>query len=177
MNETTFEIAVTDPRSTEAVALIQSLSEELVRRYDHDDGSGNFKPEDVLVTRSAFVIGRAVACGAFRPLGDGVAEIKRMFVAPDFRGRGYSRAILSELERLARQYGYSVVRLETGNRQPEAIQLYEGSGYKRIPNFGIYVDNEMSLCFEKRLLPADDWVSVVRHHRSIEYAVVDRTFF
>jgi len=70
MNETTFEITVTDPRSTEAVALIQSLSEELVRRYDHmDDGSGNFKPEDVLVTRSAFVIGRsegrAVACGHF----------------------------------------------------------------------------------------------------------------
>jgi len=114
---------------------------------------------------------------AFRPLDDGVAEFKRMFVAPDFRGRGYSRAILNELERLAGQYGYSVVRLETGNRQPEAIQLYEGSGYKRIPNFGIYVDNEMSLCFEKRLLPADDWVSVVRHHRSIEYAVVDRTFF
>ena len=55
-----------------------------------------------------------------------------------------------ELERLARQSGYNVARLETGDRQPEAIHLYERSGYHRIPNFGIYAGSQRSVCFEKR---------------------------
>lgn len=156
MSELAIEILAVDPRSGEAARLIRALSDELARRYDFaDDGSGNFKPEDALVAGSAFVIARAdgtaVACGAFRPLEGNVAEIKRMFVAPDCRGRDYSKAILNELERLARENGYTAVRLETGDRQPEAIRLYERSGYRRIPNFGIYVENEMSVCFEKQL--------------------------
>lgn len=156
MSELAIEILAVDPRCGEAARLIRALSDELARRYDFaDDGSGNFKPEDALVAGSAFVIvradGNAVACGAFRPLEDDVAEIKRMFVVPDCRGRDYSKAILNELERLARENGYTAVRLETGDRQPEAIRLYERSGYRRIPNFGIYVENEMSVCFEKQL--------------------------
>jgi len=156
MSELAIEILTVDSRSGEAAGLIRALSDELARRYDFaDDGSGNFKPEGALVAGSAFVIaraaGNAVACGAFRPLEADVAEIKRMFVVPDCRGRGYSKAILNELERLARENGYTTVRLETGDRQPEAIRLYERAGYRRIPNFGIYVENEMSVCFEKQL--------------------------
>jgi ribosomal protein S18 acetylase RimI-like enzyme len=75
-----------------------------------------------------------------------------MFVAPDCRGRGYGRAILAELERLAAALGYTAARLETGSRQPEAIGLYERSGYRRIANFGMYVGSERSVCFEKRLV-------------------------
>ena len=72
-----------------------------VRLYDGQlDGTGDFKPEDVLVPRGCFLIGRAagraVACGAFRSLRGDVAEIKRMFVVPDCRGRGYSKAILAK---------------------------------------------------------------------------------
>lgn len=131
--------------------MIRSLSEELARRYDYmNDGSGNFKPEGAL-----FLIGRAgggaVACGALRRMEDGVAEIKRMFVAPDFRGRGYSKAILAELERLAIEQGYLTLRLETGDRQPEAIALYERAGFHRILSFGIYADSKHSVCFEKHL--------------------------
>ena len=122
MSEPAIEIIRVDPRIPEALELIEALSEELARRYDYaDDGSGDFKPEGALVARSAFVIGRAgsraVACGAFRPLQGHVAEIKRMFVVPDYRGRGYSKAVLRELERLARENGYTTVRLETGNRR------------------------------------------------------------
>ena len=120
------EITTADPRSPEAIELIRALSEELAWRYDYvDDGSGDFKPEDVLSDRSIFVIGRvgdrAVACGAFRPLEDNVAEIKRMFVVPEHRGCGYSKAILAELEQRAREYGYTTVRLETGDLQPEIV--------------------------------------------------------
>ncbi len=151
-------ITPTDPRSPEAAALIALLSAELAGRYDYaEDGSGHFKPEDVLVPRAVFVVGRVngepVACGALRPMDEPhVAEVKRMFVAPAVRGRRYSRAVLMDLERRAAAMGYTVLRLETGNRQPEAIALYERSGYARIPNFGHYHGVAESLCFEKRIV-------------------------
>lgn len=149
-------ISAADPRSPDAATLVRELSRELAERYDQaDDGSGHFKPEDVLVPRSVFLIGSvdglAVACGALRPMEDEVAEIKRMFVSPKHRGHGFSKAVLSELERRAGNLQYRRVRLETGVRQPEAIALYERSGYRRIPNFGIYAGNPQSVCFEKAL--------------------------
>ncbi len=117
--------------------------------------SGNFAPADVLVARSAFLVGRLgdqpVACGAYRPMGPDVAEIKRMYVDPDYRGRGLGHRILQELEKRARRDGYSRARLETGLLQPEAIRLYERAGYHRIDCYGIYVGNPRSVCFEKIL--------------------------
>jgi Acetyltransferase (GNAT) family. len=102
------EISRMDPREPEAAALIRAMTAEVTKIYDHKiDGAGNFKPEDVLVPGSGFLVGRVgtqvVACGGFRPLEPGIAEIKRMFVAPEHRGRGYSKAILGTLERMARR--------------------------------------------------------------------------
>jgi GNAT superfamily N-acetyltransferase len=74
-----------------------------------------------------------------------------MYVEPRLRRRGISRAILAELERLAREYGYTTVRIETGLRQPNAIRLYETSGYQRIERFGRHRDDPLSVCFEKAL--------------------------
>ena len=130
------------------------LSRDLAERYDfEDDGAGEFDARQPTSARSEFLIGRIdgspVACGAFRPLSEHVAEIKRMYVRPEFRGRGYSKMILTELECRAAAAGYTVVRLETGNRQPEAISLYERAGYRRIPCFGSYVESQRSVCFEK----------------------------
>ena len=155
------ELVRTDPDSPEAVALIAALTAELSGRYDFPAcGAGHFRPEDVRVAGAAFVVGRltgrAVACGAFRPLETGICEIKRMFVEPEFRGRGFSRIVLAELERLAVRDGYSTARLETGDRQPEAIALYERVGYCRISGFGPYADRARSVCFERRLTPQED---------------------
>ena len=86
------------------------------------------------------------------PLEEDVAELKRVFVKVDFRGRGYSKPIVSELERQALVRGYKVMRLETGVRQPEAISLYESLGYHRIPNYGEYRESSLSVCFEKKLV-------------------------
>lgn len=106
----------------------------------------------VLVARDAD--GAALGCGALRGLADGEAEVKRMYVVPAARGRGVSRAVLGALEDAARSRGWTTLRLETGPRQPEAVGLYAGAGYRRIGAFGAYAghpDAADSLFFEKRL--------------------------
>jgi putative acetyltransferase len=150
------EIRVTaeDPHGAEATRLIKNLSTELGERYG-GDGSGAFSPDDVQAPGGAFVIAwidsRAVGCGALRPLERGVGEVKRMFVEKDARRRGAARKILEQLETTARLLGYRTLRLETGIRQPESIKLYESADYRHVHCYGRYVDNPLSVCFEKRL--------------------------
>ncbi|MFD1141052.1 GNAT family N-acetyltransferase [Larkinella insperata] len=100
----------------------------------------------------AYLDGEPVGCGCFRPMTDpGYAEIKRMFVHPACRGRGYATQVLRELERWAAEEDFHIARLETGDQQPEAIALYEKVGYGRIENYGPYVGLAASVCLEKRL--------------------------
>jgi GNAT superfamily N-acetyltransferase len=121
-----------------------------------------FNPsEDIFATEAAFdgpgtawlVVyegGVPVACGGLRPLGAGVAEIKRMFVTAAARGRGHGRALLAELERRARDAGYDRVRLYTTEVLHEARALYADAGYHRIemPNVD---DRAEDIWLEKRL--------------------------
>ena len=74
-----------------------------------------------------------------------------MYVEPAARGRGLAKRLLAALEDAARRMGYVALRLETADRQPEAVRLYESAGYQRIEPFGIYVGSQRSLCFQKRL--------------------------
>ena len=117
----------------------------------------------------AVVVGRladrAVACGAIRRVRDiesdgegdidhtGVrtAEIKRMYVAPAARGNKLGAAVLDHLEHEARTLGVDRIVLETGSRQPEAIQLYERAGFTARERWGEYARAPHSRCFEKRL--------------------------
>lgn len=139
--------------SPDAELLRAELRRELDVRYGGDFEPGA-KPtaSDVLL----FVVarddgGRALGCGALRSLGHPVVEIKRMYVRTEARGRGVAAAILAELEREARERGFSVVRLETGPLQPEAAALYARAGYREIPCFGVYAGAPKSRCFERRL--------------------------
>lgn len=142
----------------DSLKLIEHLSSELAKRYeeDTDEGKGEFAPIDMDVPGAAFVIaridGKPVGCGAIRPWDElGVAEIKRMFVEPNMRGRGISKQILLKLEETARSFGYTTLMLETGTRQPEAIALYEKAGYKRCHCWGKYVNSNWSTCYRKEL--------------------------
>jgi GNAT superfamily N-acetyltransferase len=92
-----------------------------------------------------------MGCGAFKEYEPGTVEIKRMFVRPERRGQGIAQAVLRELEQWAQVEGYTTTVLETGKRQPEAIRLYEKSGYVFIPNFGQYAGDENSVCMQKQL--------------------------
>lgn len=101
----------------------------------------------------AYLGGRPVGCGGWRSHGDegDTGEIKRMYTVPDARGQGVARAVLAALEDSARQYGRSRLVLETGDRQPEAIKLYEAAGYERIENFGFYRDEPNCISYGRRL--------------------------
>ncbi|HSF89301.1 MAG TPA: GNAT family N-acetyltransferase, partial [Saprospiraceae bacterium] len=93
-----------------------------------------------------------VGCGAFRLYDAQSVEIKRMFVHPDYRGRGIARMILDELELWAKESGFHESMLETGFNQPEAIALYSKAGYEVIPNYGPYEKVTTSVCMRKNLI-------------------------
>lgn len=93
----------------------------------------------------------AVGCGAFKPYSDSIAEIKRMFVRPDHRGKQIGAHILSELESWARESGFAECILETGHRQRAAIRLYQNQGYNVIPNYDQYAGVDDSICMKKRI--------------------------
>jgi GNAT superfamily N-acetyltransferase len=151
----TIDIRRVNPFGEDASALIAALSRELAGRYadSNDDGTCHFSAGDAAGPGGVFLVGyvggRPIACGALRPLAPGLAEVKRMYVAPDVRGRGYAKLILAELERLAAEMGYQALRLETADRQPESVRLYERCGYRRIPNYPPFEHSPRSTCFEK----------------------------
>ena len=93
-----------------------------------------------------------VTCGCFKKYGPDSVEIKRMYVKPSHRGRGLSKLVLAELEFWAVELGNKTAVLETGKGQPEAIGLYQNSGYQQIDNYGPYKNIPQSICFEKRLM-------------------------
>jgi len=94
---------------------------------------------------------KALGCGALIAGEDGSGEVKRMWVDPEARGQGVGRMILDALEGAAREKGLTVLRLETGIRQPEAVALYRKCGFNECPPFGSYLADPLSLFMEKRL--------------------------
>mgnify|MGYP003624413975 CR=1 FL=1 len=92
-----------------------------------------------------------VGCGAFKPIDSTTVEIKRMFVLPEFQGKGIGSKILKELEVWASALNYKTGILETGIRQPDAIALYTKNNYEIIPNYGQYKGVDNSVCFKKKL--------------------------
>jgi putative acetyltransferase len=95
--------------------------------------------------------GKAVGCGAIVRSAQGWAEIKRMFVSPEARGRSLGKLLLQELETIAAASGVRLLRLETGIRQPEALALYRSAGFAEIGPFGSYRPDPLSLFMEKSL--------------------------
>ncbi len=141
----------TAPGSPDFDALVSALDAELEARYPGLSEGTTQRSQEPLVAVVAYLGGRAVGCGALRELESGVAEVKRMFVLPEARGLGVARQMLAELEARASEAGFSALRLGTGLRQPEALALYESSGYRRIPLFGEYEGAEVCVCYEKTL--------------------------
>ncbi|KAA9007543.1 GNAT family N-acetyltransferase [Paenibacillus spiritus] len=125
--------------------------------------SGLYPPEEIFavdfqnpsVQRMFFLVAylgnEPVGCGAFKRLDDGCGELKRFYVEPGHRNQGIARALLERLEQAALGSGCSVMRLETGEPQAEAVGFYRKHGYLPIDRYGEYVDCPSSLCMEKLL--------------------------
>lgn len=148
-----FFLKRTDAKNPDFVALVRLLDAELAVRDGEDHAFYNQfnQLNQIRQTVVAYLGDRAVGCGALKPLEADVMEVKRMFVLPEFRGRGIASQVLSELERWAIELGMRACCLETGQNQPEAIALYQKCGYQRIPNYGQYSGVYNSVCFQKRL--------------------------
>ena len=138
----------------EVGALVAAQQAEL-RRFEADSGAidGSFPLHEDIRYLAVVVDGRAVSCGGIQVIDAATAEIKRMYVLPEARGRGLSRVVLTALEEWAVAEGHTTARLETGSYMPVALALYTGTGYRPIPTYGEYVTNPYSRCFEKELTP------------------------
>ena len=146
-------VPITHP---DAQVLVEAVQEEYVARYGSRDDSP-IDPRDFEDPLGQFFVGYLgddpVATGAWRrssvrALGAEVtAEVKRMYVVPRAQRRGIARRMLAHLEATAAAEGVEALVLETGIKQPEAIELYLSSGYEPVPGFGHYCGSELSRCF------------------------------
>jgi GNAT superfamily N-acetyltransferase len=142
------------PDTVDATTLIGELEGHLEPLYPRESRHG-FSVEQLLREAVAFFVirhdGVPAGCGGVKLFGTAYGEIKRMYVRPQFRGLGLGKLMLHHLADYARQQGVVVLRLETGIYQSEAIGLYEGCGFQRIPPFGAYQEDPLSVFYEKRL--------------------------
>jgi GNAT superfamily N-acetyltransferase len=139
----------------DAARLIGEIQQEMVVRYGGEDATpvtpSEFAPPGGLFL-VGYVDGAPVACGGWRSRGEDDAELKRMYVAPSARGNGYARSLLAEIERTALTAGRRRLVLETGDKQPEAVELYRSAGYTAVPPFGHYACSPSSVYLGKVLV-------------------------
>ncbi len=147
------EIRFVDAENAEFLALVRQLDEyyfkvvgEVHRRY------AKYNDPHLLNARVvAYINGKAAGCGAWKKTDEETAEIKRIFVAPDFRRQGVASALIDALERDAAALGYIRAILETARTTDDSAALYHKLGYQEIAYYGSPAGAENCRCFEKML--------------------------
>ena len=149
-------VTLESPDQAEVVALIAELDAYQDTLYPpesrHALDLASLKQPNVLFVVARDSALRAVGCGAI-VISPEFGELKRMYVAPQCRGQGIAKRLLSMLESKAAELGSTLLTLETGPFQPEALSLYEACGYERRGPFGKYTDDPLSVFMQKRLSP------------------------
>jgi putative acetyltransferase len=143
------------PDTAEALTLISELEAQLEPLYPKTSRHG-YSVEKLMKQGVAFFVTRhegvLAGCGGIELFGVEYGEIKRMYVRPQFRGLGLARLMLNHLAAYAQQHNIHLLRLETGIHQKDAIALYEGMGFQRIPPFGTYQEDTLSRFYEKQII-------------------------
>lgn len=147
------KITRTNSENKDFIGLVKELDAYLAEKdgSDHSFYAQFNKISNLPYVVVAYKNGQPAGCGAIREQTPGTMEIKRMYTLPQNRGEGIASMVLSELEKWAAELFCRKCILETGKRQPEAIELYKKRGYRLIPNYGQYAGVENSVCFEKEL--------------------------
>ncbi|MFS4468152.1 GNAT family N-acetyltransferase [Maribacter sp. 2210JD10-5] len=147
------EIIRTDSSNADFISLVAQLDAYLAitdgdehEFYDQFNGIENLKHVILFYEDQ-----KAIGCGAIKEFDKNCMEVKRMFVLPETRGKGIASLLLQELEKWAKELGYTHCILETGMRQVEAVALYKKNGYASIPRYAPYEHMENSVCFKKKL--------------------------
>ena len=142
------------PDTADAMLLIEELEAYLAPQYPVESRHG-YSVEKLIRQQVAFFVmrqdGAPAGCGGVQLFGTAYGEVKRMYVRPQFRGLGLAKLMLNRLAEHALQHGVPLLRLETGIYQTEAIGLYEWWGFQRIPPFGEYKVDPLSIFYEKRI--------------------------
>ena len=142
-----------------AQQLVERVQQEYVVRYGGPDAAV-VDPAEFSPPLGRFLVaeldGVPAGCGGWRALGDGRAELKRMYVEPGFRRRGVAALLLAELERSAAAAGQRRLVLNSGSQQPEALALYARAGYAPVAGFGVYADEPGAVFLGKGLPAAED---------------------
>lgn len=142
------------PDTPDAMSLITELEATLEPLYPQESRHGLSVERLIAEAVPFFVLrsdGVAAGCGGVKLFGTAYGEIKRMYVRPQYRGRGFAKLMLNHLSGYAWAQGVTLLRLETGIHQHEAIGLYERMGFHRTPPFGDYREDPLSLFYEKSL--------------------------
>jgi GNAT superfamily N-acetyltransferase len=136
------EILVADPESADATALVDEFFDEIRARYPgFDPGNQPPAPLDAFtgMRGGAFLVatldGVAVACAGLQRLDPITGEVRRVFVRDTARGRGVARALIARLADTGRELGYERLRLDTGDRLPEAVALFRATGFREIDDY------------------------------------------
>jgi GNAT superfamily N-acetyltransferase len=156
MDGPTVTFAPCDPALPPASELLTEMAAELNALYGTSMRLQRpaLQPADLRPPHGTYLVGSvdgvAVAGGGLRALGEGTAEVKRMFVRPSARSRGVAGALLKALEAAAADLGYARVRLDTGPKQEHALALYRRAGYQPVTP---YNDNPFASFWGEKQLP------------------------
>ncbi len=149
------KISHTDGRNPDFIRLCNQLDDALDEMVGKDLQRGHYdrynRLDDIHDAVIIYLEGTPVACGSFKRYNNSTAEIKRIFVLKEFRGRGLSRVLMKELESRAAEMGFDKLILETGRMLIASMGLYRSVGFRIIENYGPYVDMPESICMRKRL--------------------------
>ena len=143
----------TDNYHPDFIQLISLLDEYLAKR--NGDAHSFYAPKNILDHLNTAIIAYLdnipIGCGCFKKFDVDSVEIKRMYVDAAARGKGIATKVLNELERWAKENGFTYAVLETGVKFDDALGLYKKWGYNVIENYGPYIGVSNSVCMQKKL--------------------------
>jgi len=146
-------IVRTNSNNPDFHALIRELDQDLYQKYGHSQSElktlNHIEDLDTVIV--VYDDDKAIGCGCFKTYNFSSAEIKRIFLRPEYRGKGIAHSLVTELELWIKESGFQKAILETGIGQPEAIRLYTKMKYQQIPNYGAYIGRLSSVCMDKIL--------------------------